>query len=41
MLLNAISRNDVFEIFTCLGLVTNKGRIHDQDHTQQSSIIYR
>jgi hypothetical protein len=40
MFLNALSRIGVFEIFTSLGSVTNKGSIHDQSHTQSSSFIY-
>ena len=40
MFLNAISRNDVFEIFTSLGSVTNKDQIYDHDHVQTSNIIY-
>jgi len=40
MLINAILRIGVFEIFTILGSVTIKGRVHDQDHAQPLSVIY-
>ena len=33
MFLSGISRNDVFEIFSSLGSVTNNAHIHDQDQT--------